>query len=373
LNTDLRSHFVSSKGAISIQLFRVLEPLVSRSMGRISANARRAQLNGAAHASSSGHADTVSERRAQYVDDARANTLARNEIVDMLDAQPWKILRTLMYVKGLKENTGNGPSTVADEVDDQSIPWPSTYATHRKIPKYWIMRWLASVSARWSTHVLEEVDKADTKNIRKLLEIGTGISEGRSLNPALRSKVLLARFYTKLEKELGGRLSNFPVDIAISDGVIDWSKVSVYTAEFVQDDRGIRAELAHRYRGWKATVRLPPDMQSFKIIDEHSDESAKVDDDTLKFSMKTRFTAPDCKEFFAFLQMSNLHKIAEGLDSVMAEQQICIGQGALTNGEDAMELKQALKKRKVAPPAGKCAEQLVCRPPIRNPEDAGME
>lgn len=191
--------------------------------------------------------DSVQDRRAHYVDDARANRLALDEILEMLAKEPWKILRTPMHVKSLQKS--------ACEVEENSIPWPTTYTVHRKIPKYWLMLWMVGLGGPWTAGLLEQVDKLDGQAVGKLIGLGTGVAPGRALNAVLRNNIILSRFYTKLESSLGGRLRNFPRD-AIQDGVIDWTKVCVYTTSFCNDEVGRYCSLSHIYQTWTSQVRL---------------------------------------------------------------------------------------------------------------------
>lgn len=217
--------------------------------------------------------DSVSERRAQYNDEDRAHRKGSDEIGELLAKEPWKILRTLMYVKGLQKGTGEAQQH-SDEAQDNHIPWPATYTVHRKIPKYWIMLWFASLGGIWAGPLLEEIDKRDGNAIGKLLELGTGVALGRALVAALRQKIVLSRFYSHLETMLGNRLRKFPRS-AIENGHISWDKVSVYIANFFTDDKGRACNLRHRYFDLETVVRLPPESKDFELLQATATRAAR--------------------------------------------------------------------------------------------------
>lgn len=306
--------------------------------------------------------DSVTDRRAQYVDDARANKLALDEINKKLHDRPWTILGTLMYVKSLQQSKGD-TTTQQDEAEDNLIPWPTTYTVHRKIPKYWLMIWLTNICGVWSPALLERVDKADTNAIRKILELGTSVPTNKALHPALRSKVLLSRFYSRLEATLGHRLKNFPSHAINESGHIDWSRVAAYSMEFADDDIGRKAIIRHRYNGWESQVRLAAGTADFELQQAHSDETCKVEHDTMKFFAKTRFTAPAAKNFFLKINNDALTNLATELQQDLDNQTQSLKEGSLEVSDEIDELKAAIKRRKVAPPSAPKPGHIVQQPP----------
>lgn len=200
-------------------------------------------------------------------------------------------------------------------------------------------------------HLERGIDKADGNAVRQLLEMGTGISPGRSLNVLLRNKIVLSRFYSKLEEMMGGRLKRFPRS-AIQDGVIDWSVVGPYTTDFSNDDVGRICVIKHRYMGWQSTVRMIPGASDFKVTAPWSDESAKVEHDTMHFQLRSRFKdQPRANIFYNGLQPDALSTLAERLNAEHLGQKTATTEGAVETTDETEDLKRAIKKRKVAPRA----------------------
>lgn len=156
----------------------------------------------------------------------KANAEALGEIISHLTEFPQKILPALKVIQnpsfGVQKAAPKGAKGAA-QCGDEEEPWPDTYGVWRLIPKYWLWAWVVGVQPKFTPELVERVDAADKRAIRKILEFATGRKDTSTVPTACCDKLIMARTLTQAYKDLGSRLSDSWVEAILPTGVIDWN------------------------------------------------------------------------------------------------------------------------------------------------------
>lgn len=195
-----------------------------------------------------GPALTTRGVRAAQASKAQARSAVRTVIDKWLDehsdswADVWASISTGFFdseVQGIGGRDGDTGS------------WDASVATFDHVSKQRLAQIMSKVCGV-SLPLLDLIDAADGRGLKKLFVTWTGIPLKMSVDGHLRDKQVMSRFIEIRWEELGKRSAGFK-DFVTSSGVVDWAKVAPW--QFTWNEGKVTA-LRHNLAG-EVVLRTP--------------------------------------------------------------------------------------------------------------------
>ena len=258
-------------------------------------------------------------------------------IVDKLTKYP----QYIMHLHGIMLSQDLSTDSSSHVPPLSKLDWTGNYPCLGKIPKSWVAQYLMHRALQLGTELTQQrinsMEEDSVDNLRVLFSFETQTTLAMSFPSTCHDKYIATRTFSERAAQVCNRLSPFLAKGGITkSGALDFSRGGCYSLHF----EGERCKYVEHITGIAADV--PPHVlitNSFSLMDNHSDQLARVELNPCKYYLMDFFKGADfLQQVIKDKKGDTLKKLAKSIADKHAEGLV------LKNRETVQENKDILKE-----------------------------